>query len=233
MHIFFSSSKSGEYFYITQDELKHLRVRRVSIGEVIGLIWEGKLYKAELVKLEPKRAVCKILEILEVEPPPLKVTLYQCITQDIKTMDTIIYKATELGASRVVPVISERSFRNVSATTKRKERWEKIIREAMKQSGRPFPMEVKPPIKLESLQPAEDINILMDNFYDGKDISELNFKEVESVSIVVGPEGGFSQKEGETLRSRGFVSVKLKPFTMRSETAVVVSLGIVMNLAGS
>ncbi|EDP76552.1 RsmE family RNA methyltransferase [Hydrogenivirga sp. 128-5-R1-1] len=233
MHIFFPESKKGTQFSISGEELKHLLVRRVQIGEKVGIIWENKLYLCKVVEKNKKKALCEIEEEIETKIPKLKLTLYQAVTIELKTFETIVQKATELGAAELVPLITERSFRRREVILKKMDRWKKVSKEAMKQSGRTYELSIREPALLEDLEPTSDLNILLDNFYEGKPIGSLELSSVESVSVVVGPEGGFRREEGEHLRSKGFLSVKLEPHVLRADTAATVGVGIIMNLAGS
>ncbi len=232
MHTFFSSRRSGSFFIIKDEELKHLRVRRVKIGEKVKIIWEGSLYLCELEAVERKEAKLRILGKLKAEEPPVSVTLFQAVPVDLRTFEVIIQKATEIGVSSVVPLITERSFQKEEVLLKKRSRWEKIIREAMKQSGRPIPMEIMDPKTLDDIEAGEDLNLLLDNFSDGKRIRDLIMEGVRSVSLIVGPEGGFSEREVKKVREIGFVPVRLEPYTLRSETAAILGAGIIMNLAG-
>ena len=229
MHIFFPSRETPEGFILEDEELKHLKVRRVRPGDTLGLIWKESLYKAKLIRVDKNVALCEPVKTLPTVKPEVEVTLYQCVTQELKTMDTIVRKATELGAKSLYPVISSRSFRNLEAIEKRFSRWKKIVRESMKQSGRAYPLEIGPVLNLQELKAEMDANLILDNFYEGAYISEVTKNRVGSVSILVGPEGGFSEEEGKALRERGFISVRLKPFTLRTETATEVAIGIIVN----
>jgi len=231
MHTFFASKRSKTGFFITGEELKHLRVRRIKRGEKIGVLWEEGLYLCELESCSDKEAVCKVIERLKCEKPPVSLTLFQAITVELKTFEDIIRKSTELGVSEVVPLITERSFRKTEIVAKKRERWEKIIREAMKQARRPFFLKLEEAKRIEEIEPLSDINLFLDSFSGDKTMSDISFRGIKSVSLVVGPEGGFSKREGYLLREKGFTAVKLCPYVMRSETASAVAVGIVMNLA--
>jgi len=113
------------------------------------------------------------------------------------------------------------------------DRWKRVSMEAMKQSGRAYELSISEPIHLQDIEPLCDINILLDSFYEGSSITELEFRDTDTVGVVVGPEGGFSKTEGKLLREKGFVSVKLEPHILRADTAATVIAGIIMNLAGS
>ena len=108
------------------------------------------------------------------------------------------------------------------------EQWKKIAVEAMKQAKRPVHLQVSEPMELEELEPIHEENIVLDNFYEGIKVRNVNLT-AENFGIVVGPEGGFSEKEGRILREKGFKSVILEPYTLRSETAAVSIVSILMN----
>ncbi len=233
MHIFFPSSKKGNRFVISGEELKHLKVRRISPGEELGIIWEEKIYLCRLSEERKREALCEIVGEIETKKPKVEITLYQAVTVDLKTFDMIVQKATELGVVKLVPTITERSFRRREVLLKRMERWRRISKEAMKQSGRPYEMLIEKPTSINSLKPEHELNIILDNFYEGIPVRELKLSGIKKLGIVVGPEGGFSEREGSMLREKGFTSVRLEPYTLRSETAMMVSVGIIVNLAGS
>ncbi|NPA32103.1 MAG: RsmE family RNA methyltransferase [Aquificae bacterium] len=228
MHVFYSEKRRGDFLILEDEEVRHFRVRRIRRGERFGVIYEGDIYICEAQRQEKNEVVCKILEKTDSKPPPKEVILYQCVTVELKTMDTIVRQATELGVLTFVPVISERSFRNKDAILKRIQKWERLVREAMKQSRRAIPMSIKEPLKLEEVEPSARENILLDNFHEGIKPRQLDLSS-ESFCVVVGPEGGFSERESRMLREKGFKSVLLEPYTLRSETATCAICSIIMN----
>lgn len=233
MYNFFPLRKLKDAFLIEGEELKHLNVRRIRPGERIGVIWEGHIYLCELESVNRKEALCRILSKLETEEPKVYLKLIQAVPVELRTLDTIVQKATEIGVKELIPLITERSFRKEKVLEQKRERWERLIKEAMKQAGRPQPMTIGKVTHLSELTPDCELNIVLDNFYRGINIGTLNIRNVKSVCIVVGPEGGFSVNEGETLREKGFIPVRLRPYVLRSETAAAVGAGIIINLADS
>jgi len=228
MHVFYSEERRGNYLILKEGEVKHFKVRRVKRNEEFGVIHGGKIYLCKARKGDKGEILCEIVRELETKLPPKDITLYQCVTVDLKTMDLIVRQATELGVRKFVPVISERSFQKEESILKRSEKWRKIVIEAMKQTKRPIPMEISRPVKLSDLEPSAEENILLDNFYEGIKPKDLNLN-ARTFSVVVGPEGGFSHREGEYLREKGFKSVLLEPYTLRTETAAVSIVSILMN----
>ena len=90
-------------------------------------------------------------------------------------------------------------------------------------------MEIDNPVKLTDLYPKEEVSLVLDNFGGSLSIKEIDLNK-ESYGIVVGPEGGFSQEEVELLKSRGFLTLLLKPYIYRSEMAGAVATALIMNL---
>ncbi|AAC06516.1 16S rRNA (uracil(1498)-N(3))-methyltransferase [Aquifex aeolicus] len=228
MHVFYSEERRGNLLILREGEVKHFRVRRIEKDEEFGVIHEGKIYVCKVRREDKREISCEIVEELETKLPPKDITLYQSVTVDLKTMDTIVRQATELGVLTFVPIISERSFQKEEAILKKTEKWKRIVIEAMKQSRRPIPMEIKKPVRLSDLIPESEENIILDNFYEGVKPKDVNL-EAKTYSVVVGPEGGFSKRESQILREKGFKSVLLEPYTLRTETAVVSIVSILMN----
>jgi len=233
MYFFFPSEKKKQFFLISGEEHRHLKVRRIHTGEEIGVIFEGKIYRCVLRERKKDFSTAEVLEVIESEQPKVNLTLYQSLTNHLATVDFIVQKSVELGVLRFVPLLTERSFKNLPAIEKRIQRWQRIAREAMKQCGRACFMEITAPKELSDLEPVHELNLLLDSFYEGREVRDLNLEGLKNVAVVVGPEGGFTEKEAELLRKKGFLSVRLKPHVLRTETAAVVAVGIIVNLAGS
>ncbi len=172
-----------------------------------------------------------MLEELDLTIPKPYLFVYQCVPVELKTMDIIVELLSQVGAYRLIPVLSKRGFNKREVIRARGERWKRIAVESLKQCGRPKPLEIGELVSIEDLPPMHRINLLLDNFGEGKLMKELDFTTVEDVGLVVGPEGGFTQEEAKLLRKRGFISVRLKPYTLKSETAGAMAVGLIMNLA--
>jgi 16S rRNA (uracil1498-N3)-methyltransferase len=215
------------------------RVLRLRLGDDI-LLLDGRGYeynvklaefgKAELWgNLTGKRLV-------DTEPAH-HVTLYMALLNKSDKFEWALQKCTELGASRFVPVVAERSV----TSSGRGERWERIIQEAAEQSGRAFIPELTEPLTLlEALQEDADlikttqgsghisiIPSLGEDISLAKALSHLDASE-GSVHIFIGPEGGFTQDELNAADDSGVLRVTLGPRVLRSETAAVAALTMVM-----
>ena len=183
--------------------------------------------------------VClKRTALLPSAEPSLSVTLFQGFPKSEK-MDWIVQKATEIGVSRIVPVIMDRCVVRLDSKkdTHKEDRWKKIIREACKQSGRCIIPELTEPCplhRLGELFPLPDINIVPWEGAIGygprsffKDHSTLS-----SLGILIGPEGGIDSKEIEFLHSLGFIPVTLGKRILRTETAGLVAAASFLSLYG-
>ena len=231
MDRFIATAKVGNTLIIEGEELRHIFAKRVKIGQELELFFEDKLYLCLLEKLTKKSALCIVIKELELTAPLPLTTLYQCVPVELRTMDFIVEKVSEVGASRLVPTLSKRSFQDIPTINKRMERWKRVALSAFKQCKRPKPLEIGPPTRLEELRANCDLNLLLDNFEGEKSPKDLNLNGVKAVSLVVGPEGGFTRQESELLRKRGFIPIKLYPYILRSETAALLGVGLIMNLS--
>ncbi len=232
MQRFIGKDRIGSYIILSEEEVKHIKASRLKVNDTLEVWLNDRLYLCTLEHLRSQQALCRILKEERRPFPKPKVVLYQCVTVDIKSMDYVVEKVSEAGAYRLFPTISSRSFRNREVIQKKLERWERLSLASFKQCGRPMPMIVGKPIKLEDIEAKEDLNLLLDNFSEGKSIKDIDLKGVESVSLVIGPEGGFAEEETKALVEKGFISIRLRPFVLRSETASVVAVGLLMNLYG-
>lgn len=231
MDRFIATKKVSNILIIEGEELKHIFAKRIKIGQELELFFEDKLYLCLLEKLTKKNALCSVVKELELAIPLPFITLYQCVPVELRTMDLIVEKVSEVGAYRLVPTLSKRSFQDILTINKRMERWKRVALSAFKQCKRPKPLEIGHPTKLEELRADHDLNLLLDNFGGEKSPKDLNLNGVKTVSLVVGPEGGFTRQESELLRERGFIPIKLYPYILRSETAALLGVGLIMNLS--
>lgn len=231
MDRFIATKKIGNTLIIEGEELKHIFAKRVKIGQELEIFFEDKLYLCLLEKLTKKSALCSVIKELKLTAPLPFITLYQCVPVELRTMDFIVEKVSEVGAYRLVPTLSKRSFQDIQTINKRMERWKRVAISAFKQCKRPKPLEIGHPTKLEELRADYDLNLLLDNFGGEKSLKDLNLNGVKTVSMVVGPEGGFTRQESELLRKRGFIPIKLYPYILRSETAALLGVGLIMNLS--
>ncbi|MGB7594095.1 MAG: 16S rRNA (uracil(1498)-N(3))-methyltransferase, partial [Erysipelotrichaceae bacterium] len=191
---------------------------------------DGNLYLAELV-IKDKAGFAKILEkIDEDNEMKVKVTIIQALIKG-ERWDYFLQKATECGVTRIVPFVGERNVVKYDPTTdvKKLDRWRKIVQEAAEQSLRNIVPEVAAPIAMKDLE-----NYLSDANYvayelEAKTSHELKTMDMkqDSLSVLIGSEGGFSPREIERFQAIGFVPVGLGKRILRAETAAIVALTLI------
>ena len=171
---------------------------------------------------------------------PLDITLLQGIARGEK-MDLILQKATELGVTRIVPVMSQRSNVRLTAQTAqaKREHWEGVVTSACGQCGRNRVPKVTPPADLSTaLQhaaPGHKLVLVADG--EEQDLRAVlagrNAQQALSpVTLLIGPEGGLDPDEMRVARLAGFVSCRLGPRVLRTETAALVALSVLQFAAG-
>jgi len=217
-----------------KEDFKHLRAKRVSVGETVEVI-DRKTFKpfvGEVLKIEKKSAVVKIVEELKPNVPKFFIRLYQCVPVKISTFDEIVEKSTQIGVSEIVPVISKRSFQKLSVIKEKIGRWERVALGSLKQCGRHQPLKISQPVSLEDLPTEGDfLNLFPFERERSQTVLEVLKGKTKpgGVNILIGPEGGFSEEEFLTLKEKGFIPVSLGNFVLKSETAATVAAGIVYN----
>ena len=222
----FVEKLEGEELVLRGADVNHLNVRRHKPGYFFKLVeTEGNFFAdAELSSISKKEAVF-LVKKLENKPQSLaKIALYQAVIKKPK-MELIVQKAVELGVDRIVPVITERVSEKGILNM---ERMAIIAREAAMQSER---MSIPQIGKVVSLKEALEKQGLLclaersrgisikDKFLD----TELN----PEISVLVGPEGGFSINEFELMKQSGVTLVSFGESIMRAETAAIAALSVI------
>ena len=233
----FFSQNIETFKEITGEDAKHIALSlRMTEGEKITVCdTAGYDYFCEITSVHPEKTELKILsKERTVSEPDIKLTLYQCLTKGEK-FETVIQKSVELGAYNIVPVLSERciSRPDNNSAEKKRIRWNKISESAAKQSGRGILPEVKEIIDFcEMCRHLKEYDAVY-FFYEkgGQPIKTLiSDRKPESVAVIVGPEGGFSEAEAEEISRHGGKTVTLGKRILRTETAPVAAITAIMLL---
>ncbi|MDR1263928.1 MAG: 16S rRNA (uracil(1498)-N(3))-methyltransferase [Oscillospiraceae bacterium] len=241
MHRFFAELtgiEPGARVTLPQDEAAHAsRVLRLRAGERVGLL-DGLGLSAEgrLVEVGD-RVTAEIIGSLPSAEPRLRVALYQGLPK-LDKLDWVIQKSTELGVDRIVPVRFARcDARELSA--ERVTRGNKVSREASKQCGRAWRPPVEPLISFDELVKRLSGARLSPAFLLWEQAVEPFVEQftkraldAESVSIIIGPEGGVSEAEADRLIGAGVLAVSLGSRILRTETASLAALALMMGLSG-
>lgn len=216
--------------------VRHLNVLRVKNTEEIVLFnGNGKAYPALPEVLEKRRASVRILrEEATDNESPLNITLVQAVSA-AERMDFTLQKSVELGVAEIRPVISERCVVRLSGerAEKRVARWQEIVVSACEQSGR----NIVPKVLLlttyaQALQqlPQETTKLLM-SLNRAQKLSDVQ-PQSGKVVFMVGPEGGWTEKEEQQAFDAGFQSVTLGKRVLRTETASLAAIAAMQTLWG-
>ena len=230
---FFADSNFTDNYSIQGEDAQHIRKSlRMKEGEELTLVTPD--LTEHLCVIDTLSECVEVKEISSKpceQEPTVKVTLYQGLTKGDK-MDFIIQKAVELGVTEIVPTLTERciSRPDEKSMNKKIARWQKIALGAAQQSRRGIIPEVKPLLTLkEAAENAknDDVSIV---FYEGggETIATLLKDNPATVSIFIGSEGGFEEREIELLKSAGTTNATLGKRILRAETAPLAALSAIM-----
>lgn len=216
--------------------VRHLNVLRVKNTEEIVLFnGNGKAYPALPEVLEKRRASVRIVrEEATDNESPLNITLVQAVSA-AERMDFTLQKSVELGVAEIRPVISERCVVRLSGerAEKRVARWQEIVVSACEQSGRNIVPKVLPlTTYAQALQqlPQETTKLLM-SLNRAQKLSDIR-PQSGKVVFMVGPEGGWTEKEEQQAFDAGFQSVTLGKRVLRTETASLAAIAAMQTLWG-
>jgi 16S rRNA (uracil1498-N3)-methyltransferase len=222
-------------------EAHHLRkVMRLKMGDpAMAVDGCGNGYKVEIEKFSGRRIECKIHSRIRRFGEPMNfVTLAAGLSVGYK-FDEVVQRATELGISRIIPMITEKSKIKLDDERRQKlklNRWRKVAIASMKQTGRSLIPEITPLWDFMSLfSRPENLGrkILFDPLNADKNIAEVKiFPGEESTTILIGPESGFSRTEIEMARENKCEIVSMGKRVLRTENASPVAIALVMNLLG-
>ncbi|UZQ84970.1 16S rRNA (uracil(1498)-N(3))-methyltransferase [Thermoclostridium stercorarium] len=253
MHRFLVSPESikDNTVYITGEDFKHVvQVLRFKAGDRI-LVFDGTglEYETELVSVEKGKVTGKIVKAYAPDTEAKKtVILFQGMPKTDK-MELIIQKTVELGVSRIVPVYTRYSVvREKDGKIESKlDRWNRISREACKQSRRVLVPTVERPVdyhqalrmwkEIESNESAAcSLAVFCYENEDKNCFKELlkcyNIDYIRAVGIFIGPEGGFSEEEVQLAKDYDIIPVGLGKRILRTETAAIAVLSIIMHEMG-
>ena len=216
-----------------------INVRRMKKGSLFAAATrKGRLFQAEISQV--RQGNCTVA-LSETKPDTagknnsVEIILIQALPKG-KKMDTVIRQATECGVTAIQPVISSHTVAVPSPEDYRKkqERWEKIAREAVQQSGGFQVPRVLPLIPLTEIASIDDKNSIGLLFHqiplEKQSLHGYLFSDKKRVYICIGPEGGYSDPELGDMKLKGYMPVYLGEQVLRAETAVVYTLGAIQTI---
>jgi 16S rRNA (uracil1498-N3)-methyltransferase len=220
---------------LTDEDHRYLtRVLRLGVGDAV-VLFDGKSVEAtaRITRVGPRALELRVDERRPVEAIDRPhVTLIQALGKGDK-LDLVVQKATELGVERFIPVTTARAVQRLDAaqrTLSRRARWQKIAREAARQSGRLDVPEVEGVTALQTALKASAKDALKILLWEGARQTSLRsllpVEPPQQIVIAIGPEGGFTVDEVEAARAAGFAPAGLGPRILRTETAALVTLSI-------
>src|SRR3954465_1619548 len=229
---FFVDEVRNGQAHIEGDDAKHLtKVLRVEVGQRFEISDNRNVYLAEVAVAHKGEVEFRTLEKLPAEPERVRIVLCAALIK-FDHFEWMIEKATELGVSEIVPVIATRTERGLDrAAQKRIERWRRIVLEASQQSRRAFLPEVADAVSFsEGLARVAANRYVLDEVPGGQDLlSALPAQRTvdDSVALLVGPEGGWTEAERSAFVAAQWTRVTMGPLILRAETAAMAALSIV------
>ena len=240
MHHFFVTPEQvkEKTIYIEGSDVNHIKnVLRMKIGEELQISdGNNKKYLCEIESMTAEEVCAVILEELHSDTElPSKIYLFQGLPKSDK-MELIVQKSVELGAYEIIPVATKRAVGKLDAkkAAKKTERWNSIAEGGAKQSGRNVIPKVKEVMTFkEAVQYAKELDVVLIPYELAEGMEETkqiisSIERGQSVGIFIGPEGGFEAKEVEYALGYGAKAVTLGKRILRTETAGLTALSILM-----
>ena len=215
------------------EDARHLtRVLRVEPGQLFEISDNRRAWLAEIVEARGERVSLRVLEPVASPPLPAEITLCAALVK-FDRFEWMVEKATECGVARIVPVEAERSEKGLrEASSKRRERWTRIAREAAQQSRRVSVPEIAQTVRFaECLRVPAPWRYFLDEGAApplGRVLPEARTAG-EPIAAAIGPEGGWTDDERRAAEAAGWKAASLGPTILRTETAAVAVLSVLMN----
>ena len=228
MHWFYDPDFTASKSSLSPSESKHAKALRIRLGERVTITnGQGIVSEVLITSLDPIAFDVQTTSNQTKQVP--RFHLYQALAKNDRD-EMALQASVELGASSVTPWQAERSIVRWDQKEERnQERWQTIAIEAMKQSQQGYLCEVKPMVVTKSIE-LLGVGIVLDPR------AELTLDQIEpsdDFTIVVGPEGGISASELETLKGLGFVGVRLGGSVLRASTAGPAAIAALQVLHGT
>jgi 16S rRNA (uracil1498-N3)-methyltransferase len=227
---------SGNQAALTGDHADHLkRVLRARVGQQFDIATGAVVRRGRIVTIQEGRVEFELGEEVPAVTVP-NVTLLLAIFK-FDRMEWAIEKSTELGVSRIVPVIARRTEAHLaSAAVKRAERWHRIAMQAAEQSRRSAPPEIAAPIKLQDVvsQTASALRIVLAESEQQTLLRDvLAAHSGAEINLAIGPEGGWTEGELQLFQKYGWATASLGPTILRAETAAIAATAITVAERGA
>jgi 16S rRNA (uracil1498-N3)-methyltransferase len=233
---FIADEVTGDRAMLVGQHADHLaRVLRARIGQDFDISTGEAVRRGRITAVENDRVEFELGE--EVSATSLsEITLLLAVFK-FDRMEWAIEKCTELGVSRIVPVIARRTDAHLAAASaKRVERWQRIARQAAEQSRRAAPPEIAAPLKLaDALALPGSLRIVLAESEERtllRDVIQARPEE-GGVVLAVGPEGGWTEDELKSFQTAGWTSASLGNTILRAETAAIAATAVAASILDS
>jgi 16S rRNA (uracil1498-N3)-methyltransferase len=241
MHRFHLSPEEcqGDSFILTAREAHHaLHVVRLRRDERVAVLdGAGHEYLCDVREASRESVTLSVLHKRTVPPLPYHLTLLQAVTKG-RAFETIVQKATELGAFRLVPLLSERvvSQPDGDAVANKVEKWRLIAIDSIKQCGSAWLPQLEAPLTLKEFLARQErfelplvASLQNDHRHPREVLDDYRVEHgrlPKSVCVFVGPEGDFTSAEMDAIKESGAFPITLGPLVLRSDTAAVYALSV-------
>lgn len=226
MQRYFAIDKKDDIFTLSDDDLYHIKVvMRMKENDQVEVVFKKQLY---ICNIKDDFQIILSHNINTNLIKDKEITLVIPLLKEAK-MDLILQKSTELGVDRIIPVDLERSIIKLDQTKEEKKllRWQKIIKEASEQSKRIDIPKITKVKKIEELRDMEGLKIVCSTNEKKNSLKDiLKNGNYNKITIVIGPEGGLTDKEENTLVNMEFIKVTLGDLIMRVETVPLFVLSV-------
>ena len=210
------------------DEFHHsIRVVRAREGEEVEVFDKsGAVARGVVESIARDHAIIRVGETIPSRESPLAIHLAMAVIQ-LEKFELVLQKATELGVRSIIPLVTDRVELRPERYANKSDRWTRIVFEAVKQSGRSLFPTIEAPTTFDDLLTREGPMILFD-----ADAPPATQQPSNSATLMIGPEGGWSERELEHARERGCIFQRLGPRRLRAETAAIVATALIASRLG-
>jgi len=235
---------TGNTAALVGEHAAHLaRVLRAEVGQEFDIATGEEVRRGTITTISYDRIEFALgaKQHLRLRSGAPKITLALAIFK-FDRMDWAIEKCTEIGVARIIPVIARRTDAHLaSAAVKRRERWQRVVRQASEQSRRSAPPEIAPPVKLKDLEgdgvlAADGLRVVLAESLAGSEADSrlgailqshaFGVATDDEVTLAVGPEGGWADGELSWFYEAGWIAASLGDTILRAETAAIVATAL-------
>jgi len=225
MQLFYNPDldKSISQFTFSQEESRHIvKVLRKKEGDILHITnGKGYIFESEILLADQKKCKAQIISTKKKHAKAHWLHIVVAPTKNNDRLEWFLEKATEIGVNEITPIFCDRSERKVI----KKERLEKVIQSAMKQSLRSYLPKLNDAISFKAFIEKEQNGLLFIAHCEEEEKVDLKRRVApdKDVTVLIGPEGDFSQNEINIAYEKGFLPVSLGEYRLRTETAAIVA----------